>query len=115
MGFSFFTFLKTITSMSPVVAGGKSYHIRKVRHCKINERYEGSGDSEFWITAALINEEGNSEYVLKEGSTYRPRKELQKVNKRDIGDYFDVNKQFCDDPTPYESNYLVPVRKGTTI
>ncbi|MGC9355294.1 MAG: hypothetical protein ACP5D9_15715 [Mariniphaga sp.] len=72
----------------------------------INERYEGSGKSEFCITAALITESGEAKYIL-EGESKRYI-EIMSVPKDGMGAYFGYPSiLICsDDIEPINDNYI---------
>lgn len=72
---------------------------------KINYRYENTGDSEFCITAALIDENGNAGFILYDGGI-KEWKRIAKVDKHDIGDQLHHWEQFCSyEVEPYTSNF----------
>src|SRR5690606_33880319 len=60
-----------------------NYDIRSFEY-QINHRYEGSGKSEFCITAGLINESGSTFYCLNNGADLWT--EIAEVHKDYIGD-----------------------------
>jgi hypothetical protein len=72
---------------------------------KINYRYEDSGNSEFCITAALIDENGDAYNILWDGNVTM-WKEIASVNKDDIGDQLHHWEQFCSkEVLPYDQNF----------
>lgn len=95
----------TYNSSAPLKStmSGTEYHSYEF---KINERYEGSGDSEFCITAAQIDENGDVKLILRDNG-YTSWKQISSVSKRNIGRLFSEWNQFCsDDVLPFESNFI---------
>lgn len=81
-----------------------NYDIRSFEY-QINHRYEGSGKSEFCITAGLINESGSTFYCLNNGADLWT--EIAEVHKDYIGDPLYKWQAICNqDIEPYASNYL---------
>lgn len=74
---------------------------------KINHRYERSGKSEFCITAAHIDDNGNVYSNLrKDNGTYNTWKKIADVDKNDIGKQKSHWEQFIStDVSPHSSNY----------
>ncbi len=88
---------KSVTiSSKPISRKSKSSVVIKTHEFQINHRFESSGDSEFCIAAAMINENGGTELILKDGG-YTSWKEISSVSKRNIGRAFTEWNQFYDE------------------
>jgi hypothetical protein len=74
---------------------------------KINLGYEDSGDSEFCITGAQINENGTVQLILKDNGAFTAWKEISSVSSRNIGRLFSEWNQFCsNDVFPLDNNFI---------
>jgi hypothetical protein len=91
--------ISTLKSAQSVI----EYHSHEYQ---INYRYEGSGDSEFCISAATIDENGNIHLNLIDNGVYKSWKKIADVPKNKIGVTLSIWQQFTSiDVTPHENNY----------
>lgn len=74
---------------------------------RINYRYEGSGDSEFAISAGRIVATGSAYNILrKDNGDYVSTKVITSVDKDDISKDLSQWEQFSSNYTPYNENFI---------
>jgi hypothetical protein len=102
--------LPQINTDEPVaeLRAATQYHSNEFQ---INHRYENSGKSEFWVSAAAITyngtpTSGSGTNVLRDGNSLVSTKEIAQVHKNDIGTPLSHWEQITADHTPRTEYHL---------